>query len=354
MNMERAWIPAGVSPAERRRLFSIWIRTGRIPTRRDDGVELKFNPWHDPRDGRFTSGPGGEAAARDGPPERGGEGGGVGEGGVVRSDGVYRPGEPGPTLIPIGAPEPPETRGGNMRAFEDPMTLDEWQVDEHSALGPPLRLADQIFDITGPGAEVRTALMRVQAEKILSDIHQLDPTYVFQSFQFPYSEDGQRRLIDGLRFDRAVLTMRVKGDLEPLQLETYRFAQGATNDAYQEGLRRLKLTMLPIRLSEREALGNFVDQRVREQLRQRFFLAGVDCSGAGPVRLNRNEAVGENGRFRRPDIRVGDVAFDVSLSAKTRGQAQIRGFFNANFKPSMVVIIRPSELGRSTSYILRR
>ena len=69
MNMERAWIPAGVSPAERRRLFSIWIRTGRIPTRRDDGVELKFNPWHDPRDGRFTSGPGGEAASRDGPPD---------------------------------------------------------------------------------------------------------------------------------------------------------------------------------------------------------------------------------------------------------------------------------------------
>jgi hypothetical protein len=66
MNMERAWIPAGVSPAERRRLFSIWIRTGRIPTRRDDGVELKFNPWHDPRDGRFTSGPGGEAASREG------------------------------------------------------------------------------------------------------------------------------------------------------------------------------------------------------------------------------------------------------------------------------------------------
>ena len=61
MNMERAWIPAGVSPAERRRLFSIWIRTGRIPTHRDDGVELKFNPWHDPRDGRFTSGPGAEA-----------------------------------------------------------------------------------------------------------------------------------------------------------------------------------------------------------------------------------------------------------------------------------------------------
>lgn len=199
------------------------------------------------------------------------------------------------------------------------MTLDEWKVNEISALGPPLRLADEIFDITGPGAEVRTALMRAQAEKILSDIHKLDPTYVFQSFQFPYSEDGQRRLIDGLRFDRAVLTMRVKGDLEPLQLVTYRFAQGATNDAYQEGLRRIKLTMLPIRLSEREALGNFVDQRVREQLRQRFFLAGVDCSGAGPVRLNRNEAVGENGRFRRP------ISGSVTLPSMSRSRQKLEG-----------------------------
>ncbi len=39
----------------RRYAFSTWLRTGRLPTARTaDGVELKFNPWHDPRTGRFT------------------------------------------------------------------------------------------------------------------------------------------------------------------------------------------------------------------------------------------------------------------------------------------------------------
>ena len=40
---------------ERRRAFSIWLRTGRFPSvRKAEGIELKFNPWHDPETGRFT------------------------------------------------------------------------------------------------------------------------------------------------------------------------------------------------------------------------------------------------------------------------------------------------------------
>jgi hypothetical protein len=35
--------------------FSRWLRTGRLPEIRiSDEVEFKFNPWHDPVDGRFT------------------------------------------------------------------------------------------------------------------------------------------------------------------------------------------------------------------------------------------------------------------------------------------------------------
>lgn len=34
--------------------FSWWLRTGRLPAASFDGFELKFNPWHDPADGRFT------------------------------------------------------------------------------------------------------------------------------------------------------------------------------------------------------------------------------------------------------------------------------------------------------------
>ena len=44
-----------IADDERRRAFSTWLRTGRLPPAGSrDGVELKFNPWHDPRDGRFT------------------------------------------------------------------------------------------------------------------------------------------------------------------------------------------------------------------------------------------------------------------------------------------------------------
>lgn len=35
--------------------FSQWLRTGRLPpVPNAGGIELKFNPWHDPDDGRFT------------------------------------------------------------------------------------------------------------------------------------------------------------------------------------------------------------------------------------------------------------------------------------------------------------
>ncbi len=43
----------GISEQQTRRSFSVWLRTGRWP-KDADGVELKFNAWHDPETGRFT------------------------------------------------------------------------------------------------------------------------------------------------------------------------------------------------------------------------------------------------------------------------------------------------------------
>lgn len=38
-----------------RNAFSLWLRTGKVPSALSpDGLELKFNPWHDPVSGRFT------------------------------------------------------------------------------------------------------------------------------------------------------------------------------------------------------------------------------------------------------------------------------------------------------------
>ncbi len=51
---------------DRRRAFSHWLRTGFWPTvRTPDGIELKFNPYHDPRNGQFTFAPGGPRSLSD-------------------------------------------------------------------------------------------------------------------------------------------------------------------------------------------------------------------------------------------------------------------------------------------------
>ena len=43
------------SSSSERNAFSRWLRMGKVPSALSpDGLELKFNPWHDPADGRFT------------------------------------------------------------------------------------------------------------------------------------------------------------------------------------------------------------------------------------------------------------------------------------------------------------
>jgi hypothetical protein len=118
----------------------------------------------------------------------------------------------------------------------------------------------------------------------------------------------------------------------------------------------LKAGQLTPRLSDQEALGNYVDRQVRRNLRNRYAQFGVDSAGAGPVRVNRRENIssGNDLTYRRPDARVNDVAFDVTLTRKTLGTPQVRGFFNADFRPSSVVIIRPRQLGANHSYLIPR
>lgn len=71
-----------ISDTERRRAFSIWLRTGRLSSvATADGVELKFNPWHDPEDGRFTFAGSGQSYGQSASGGFRGEGGGSGGGG---------------------------------------------------------------------------------------------------------------------------------------------------------------------------------------------------------------------------------------------------------------------------------
>ncbi|MCP3734089.1 hypothetical protein M9979_04260 [Sphingomonas sp. RP10(2022)] len=159
-----------------------------------------------------------------------------------------------------------------------------------------------------------------------------------------------------MRFQRAAVILRIKGDTKPLQVETFRFVQLQADSAYEQGLAHIRAGRVKPRLSDSEALGNYIDRQVRTRLREQYSNLGIDTSGSGPVRVNRRENISSENEttYRRPDARVDKIAFDVTLTEKTLKTAQIRGFFDTDFRPSHVVIIRPRQLGGRYSYIITR
>jgi hypothetical protein len=132
-----------VASVDHRRDFSVWLRTGRRPTRTADGIELKFNPYHDPRNGQFTSGPGGAALPDQGVTARRvaapasrqlsssewrnasvEQSAGINNQGTI-VDAVYRPDQDAGSFQRTQFEPSREPLRSNSRAFEDPMTLDQ-------------------------------------------------------------------------------------------------------------------------------------------------------------------------------------------------------------------------------------
>lgn len=109
---------SGTSREKRPSVFSRWLRTGRLPlVRSADGLELKFNPWHDPADGRFTFagsgqryGPGG---ASDDAPDIGGCGGARPPRVATKTAPVQHAAQPS------GASEAPRAADGRPRPASD-------------------------------------------------------------------------------------------------------------------------------------------------------------------------------------------------------------------------------------------
>lgn len=372
-----------VGEADQRQVFSTWLRTGRLPTVRSDGIELKFNPYHDPTNGRFTFAPGGSRslnrviishrrarpsvpgksgtmaqASSHVPAKMPGEARVSSETTPMVSDAVYRPSDAGIGFIQAGVSRPPRAaRGSNSRAFEDPMLLEQAFPGLREAPGGAIiALADNLFDLTGPARAAMAELTLAQTNILIEQIRAIDPSYRFESLGVPQTLQGRVNQLDSLRFDRAAAFLRVKGELRPMQVETLRFLQMSTDLAYERGLKRLNDGRLPIRLSEQEALGNYIDREVRRDLRNRYDRSRINSAGLGPVRVNRreNDSSGSETTFRLPDARVGSVAYDVTLTRKTLQTAQVRGFFASDFQPEQVVIIRPTQLGTGSTYVITR
>ena len=90
-----------ISAGERRQDFSEWLRTGRAVR---NGVEFKFNPYHDPANGRFTTASGGWMGGG----FTGGGGGSFGGGGASGSwSSTGKPAKAPGNASPLPRPVPP-------------------------------------------------------------------------------------------------------------------------------------------------------------------------------------------------------------------------------------------------------
>ncbi|KQS01492.1 hypothetical protein ASG11_17720 [Sphingomonas sp. Leaf357] len=226
----------------------------------------------------------------------------------------------------------------------------------NSPAGPIFAIADNIFDLTGPGNGAAVEILNDQSQQVIREIKAIDPTWHYEGLGPVETVEGNINKLNELRFTRAAVLLRVRQDIGPLQVETLRFIQERTDKAYDRGVELLRTGKLKIRLSEQEALGNYIDREVRGELRERYNQAGIDSAAKGPVRVNRREddSSGTDLTYRRPDARAGNIAYDVTLTRKTLQTPQVRGFFNADFRPSSVVIIRPRQLGAESSYVISR
>jgi len=336
-------IPQSPSKSPEVRAFGHYLRTGRrlspsvLATA--SPIETKFNPYHDPKDGRFTFGPGGP----------GGSGG--------SSDGVYRPDEGKPRLILTGAPEePPRGIGDNGRP-EDPTLIEHaFPGLSNAPAGAILAVADPIFDLTGPGRAATYQWALKTSQSLFQQIKAIDPGYHNDSFGFPSTLDGQLREIRDLRWDRAAAIYRVKGDPGPLQVEVLRFLQERTDAEYDNALAAAKAGTLPRAKTIRMAVGNYVDVAVKQDLQEQFNIRAISTGRDQPVRINGREydSSTDDMIYSVPDARVGDVAFDITLYRKTPGSRQISRFFNSDFKPRIVVIVRPQQIGPNYTYAIAR
>jgi hypothetical protein len=266
----------------------------------------------------------------------------------------------GPTGV--GQPGGPKNRGGrpprNHNRAEPDSLVDVFPGIPNSPAGAILAPVDEFLGLSAPGREAAEQAARNMSLELIDRIRRLDPNYdppeLAEPGGFPTSTAGRNNYLAILRADLAATIYRQTGDTGPLQVETLRFMQTRVDSAYERAQREYQAGRLTPRLSREEAIGNYVDGAVRDTMRSFYGRRRINWSSDTQIGIQRREydSSGTDRTYRIPDVRVGNVAFDATLTRKTPGQAQIRGFFNADFRPEAVIIVRPSTLGGSY-YITR-
>ncbi|MCJ2178993.1 hypothetical protein [Novosphingobium album (ex Hu et al. 2023)] len=219
--------------------FEHYLRTGRRLSPRffQSGTELKFNPYHDPRNGRFTFAPGGAHAPGYAVNSRQRNlhtkrpkvsalsvtEGTASSSATVESrtanqttNAVYRPDQAPAAIQPSQYRPNPRARmsGNGGPPLNDPMTLERVFPGLPEAPGGSIvAIADNILDISGPASRLTSALTEEHINVLVQQIRSIDPNYRLDTLGFPRTLEGQANLIRQLRIDRAATFFREKLDL---------------------------------------------------------------------------------------------------------------------------------------------
>jgi hypothetical protein len=247
-------------------------------------------------------------------------------------------------------------RGNGGPPLHDPRTLEQvFPGLLNSPSGAVVAVADNLLDLTGPSRRLTTERVEAYANHLVREIQTLDPSFrrSLPTAGFPSTTEAQANHINDLRLARAKVYYQ-RGELRPLQVEVARFLQPQVSEIYARGLRELKAGRLPVRLSVQEALGNYVDREVALALTGLFNRMGISSRRGQLVQVNRRAYHSPERTYSRPDARVGSVSFDWSLTEKNSSTPQIRNFFRSDFKPEIVVIIRPGQLKGNSLYAIKK
>lgn len=215
-------------------------------------------------------------------------------------------------------------------------------------------IVDDFLDLTGPARAATIELHSARVTRLMREIRSIDPNYQYDSAGEVWTLEGQVNQINDLRFDKAAASYRIRHDTAGLQEEVHRFLQLRVDAAYERGVSLFRAGRLTPRLSENEAIGNYIDREVRNELRTRLHLAGIRYS-SGDVRVvgRQYNTSGERTSYVVPDARVGNGVYDWTLEPKTLSKRQVRGFFDSDVRPDWTAVIRPSQLGPRHSYFIK-
>ena len=278
-------------------------------------------------------------------------------------DGVFRPGIDDPHAVLTGGEEEEEPSRRSNGPPDDYTRLEDVfpGLRDVPGLAIPLAPIDGFLGASAGADEANLEPTLGEYWHLVLQIKQVDPAFVDAEL-LPsggidgLSWQGRNNLINHLLIERAAAYYRMRGDVEFLQVETLRFLQDAVDAAYAEAVAAADAGRLQPRLSREEAIGNQVDFLVRKAIRQLFTEYDIPYGRGKELTINNRdyENSGSGRNYRIPDARIGDVSFDWTLSPKTISLPQIRGFFRADSQPRAVIIIRPSQLGRDSTYMLPR